>query len=172
MQCPTLLELPPPPRGRTGWPWTIESKRLPEKMPDGRPWPRIFIVTPSYNQGQYIEETIRSVLLQGYPDLEYIIMNGGSTDGAVDVIRKYETWLTHWQSGPDGGQGTAINGGFARVTGVYFQWINSDDLLMRQALFTVASCGNEYALFAGSVINFTDSGDLSIKKTEILALII
>ena len=81
MRCPTLNELPPPPPGETGWPWTEESPQLPDAMPDPStssgqvaPWPRVSIVTPSYNQGQFIEETIRSVLLQGYPNLEYIVM--------------------------------------------------------------------------------------------------
>ena len=96
-------------------------------MPDGLPWPRLTIVTPSYNQGQFIEESIRSVLLQGYPNLEYIITDGGSTDGSVDIIRKYEPWLAYWQSKPDRGQSHALNKGFARATGHIFAWLNSDD---------------------------------------------
>jgi cellulose synthase/poly-beta-1,6-N-acetylglucosamine synthase-like glycosyltransferase len=88
MHCPTLADLPPPPPAKSGWPWTLESAQLPETMPDGRSWPRISIITPSYNQGQFIEETIRSVLLQGYPDLEYIIMDGGSSDQSLDVIER------------------------------------------------------------------------------------
>ena len=101
MRCPSLSELPPPPRGKQGWPWTEETPRLPETMPDGQPWPRVSIVTPSYNQGRFIEETIRSVLLQGYPVLEYIIIDGGSTDVAVDIIKKHEQWLTYCVAEPD-----------------------------------------------------------------------
>lgn len=127
MRCPTLAELPSPPPGKTGWPWTEESPQLPETMPDGRLWPRISIVTPSYNQGRFIEETIRSVQLQGYPNLEYFIFDGGSTDESVDIIRKYANWLTYWVSEPDKGQSDAINKGFARSTGEVLAWLNSDD---------------------------------------------
>lgn len=134
MRSPTLTELPPPPPGRTGWPWTEESQQLAEMMPAGHPWPRISIVTPSYNQGQFIEETIRSVLLQGYPNLEYIIMDGGSTDESVEIIRKYETWLTYWVSRPDKGQTDAINQGFACASGEILAWLNSDDTYLPAVL--------------------------------------
>src|SRR5215469_2917833 len=117
MRNARLADLPPPPAGHTGWPWTIESMPSPPARTDGSPWPTISIVTPSYNQGQFIEETIRSVLLQGYPALEYIIIDGGSTDQSVEIIKKYEPWLTYWISESDRGQSHAINKGFKRATG-------------------------------------------------------
>ena len=96
-------------------------------MPNGEAWPRISIVTPSFNQGQFIEETIRSILLQGYPNLEYIIIDGGSTDESVEIIKKYEPWLTYWVSEKDRGQAHAINKGLERCTGEILAYINSDD---------------------------------------------
>lgn len=128
MRSPTLRELPPPPPGKSGWPWTEESPQKPDRMPDGGAWPKISIVTPSFNQGQYIEETIRSVLLQGYPDLEYIVIDGGSTDGSVEVIRKYAHWLVYWANEKDHGQAHAINKGFAHATGEILGYLNSDDI--------------------------------------------
>ena len=127
MRCPTLSELPQPPSGRSGWPHTDESPQLPDSAPNGKPWPKISIVTPSYNQGQFIEETMRSVLLQGYPNLEYIIIDGGSGDESLRIIREYENTLAYWVSEPDRGQAHAINKGFQRATGEIFGWINSDD---------------------------------------------
>lgn len=134
MRCPRLNELPSPPPGRTGWPWTEESRILPDDLMEGRSWPRISIVTPSFNQGEFIEETIRSVLLQGYPDLEYFVMDGGSTDRTVEIIRKYEPWITGWVSEKDAGQASAINKGWRRSTGEICGYLNSDDILLKGAL--------------------------------------
>jgi glycosyltransferase involved in cell wall biosynthesis len=140
MPCPTLRDLPSPSPGQTGWPWTEESApTLPPTMPDGQPWPRITIVTPSFNQGDFVEATLRSVLLQGYPDLEYLVLDGGSTDGSVEIIKKYAPWLSYWVSEPDGGQSAAIDRGLRRSSGVFATWINSDDMLCRDALVTHAS---------------------------------
>lgn len=138
MRCPTLSQLPAPPRGKSGWPWTEESPQLPDAMPDGHPWPKITIVTPSYNQAPFIEETIRSVLLQGYPNLEYIILDGNSDDNSVEIIKTYKEYLAYWVSEPDRGQSHAINKGFAKATGDIYGWLNSDDYLLRDALEKIA----------------------------------
>ena len=108
----------------------------------------------SYNQGQFIEETIRSILLQGYPNLEYIIIDGGSTDQSVEIIRKYEPWVSHWVSERDGGQAHAINKGLARCTGDIFNWINSDDLLLQGALASIATQMDDHDIVVGNNVNF------------------
>jgi glycosyltransferase involved in cell wall biosynthesis len=97
------------------------------------------VITPSFNQGEFIEETIRSILLQGYPNLEYAVMDGGSTDNSVETIKKYAAWLSFWVSGPDAGQSDAINRGLKRASGDFATWINSDDLLCKNALVAHAS---------------------------------
>lgn len=138
MRCPRLAELPSPPEGREGWPWTEECPPLPDEMPDGRRWPRISVTTPSYEQGRFLEETIRSVLLQGYPDIEFFIADGGSKDGSVRIIEKYAPWLTYWTSEPDHGQSHAVNKGWERSTGDLIVWLCSDDTYLPATMVTVA----------------------------------
>lgn len=149
IRCPSLDELPAPPFNKTGWPWTEESCPLPATMPDGSLWPSISLATPSLNQGQYLEETIRSVLLQGYPDLEYIIIDGGSTDSSLKIIDKYKKWITYWESEPDNGQSHAINKGLSIGSGDIFAYINSDDYYEPGAFEVIAPF-------------FTDRKDISL----------
>ena len=124
---PAVPALPAPPAGRTGWPWTEAGPPLPPRAGD---WPTISVVIPSYQQAAFLEETIRSVLLQGYPALEVFVMDGGSTDGSADIIRRYERWLAGWVSERDGGQSDSINKGWRRARGDLLTWLNSDDLLL------------------------------------------
>lgn len=128
--------LPTPSQQKTGWPWTETGVAKDLDVEDE--WPRLTVIMPSYNQGEFIEESIRSVLLQGYPNLEFMIFDGGSSDDTVEVIKKYEKWITHWESKEDRGQSHAINKGFARATGEYVAWLNSDDLHYPNALFDIA----------------------------------
>jgi glycosyltransferase involved in cell wall biosynthesis len=101
-------------------------------------FPKISIITPSFNQGKYIEQTILSVINQNYPNLEYIIIDGGSTDETVEIIKKYEKHITFWLSEQDRGQSHAINKGLQKATGELFNWLNSDDYLKNRALFDIA----------------------------------
>jgi len=133
----TITKLPSPPPDKVGWPWTESSQGLPNTTFDGFLWPRISIITPSYNQGSFIEETIRSILLQNYPNLEYIIIDGGSNDETISIIRKYEPWLAYWVSEKDKGQTDAINKGWRRSSGQWITYLNSDDTLEPNTLFRI-----------------------------------
>ncbi|MET0650146.1 MAG: glycosyltransferase family 2 protein [Pyrinomonadaceae bacterium] len=156
---PRLADLPAPPPGKKGWPWTVETRPLPPTLPGGRPWPRVSVITPSYNQGQFIEQTLRSVLLQAYPNLEYIVVDGGSTDESVEVIRKYEPFLAHWESEKDRGQSHAINKGFARATGEVLCWLNSDDFYLPGTLRAVAEAvGSGAAAVVGHCVQVYADG--------------
>lgn len=135
MSVPSLAELPPPPRGKTGFPWTVATPAISHDPA----LPRISIVTPSFNQAAYLEETIRSILLQGYPNLQYFVIDGGSTDGSIEIIHKYAPWLANWVSEPDRGQADAINKGLRASDGQLMNWVNSDDCLLPFALQNVGT---------------------------------
>lgn len=130
-----LAALPAPPEGRRGWPWNIQT--TPPTEPAAG-WPKITIVTPSFKQGVFLEETLRSVLLQNYPDLEFIVMDGGSPDTSPAVIERYRPWLSFARVQRDRGQSHAINLGFSLGSGEIHGWINSDDFYLPGALHRVA----------------------------------
>jgi len=124
---------------KTKFPERTVSKSIPPLTPDGKPWPKISVVTVSFNMENYIEDTILSVIAQQYPNLEYIIIDGGSKDGTVDIIKKYESWITYWVSEPDNGMYDAIQKGFSKSTGEIMAYINSDDKYHYNAFFAAAS---------------------------------
>jgi len=154
-------DLPLPISEKSGWPWKVEGREFPDKMKDGSSWPIVSIVTPSYNQGAFIEETIRSVLLQGYPNLEYWIMDGGSSDNTMEVLNKYDKWLTGWISEKDDGQADAINKGWEKSTGKLLGWINSDDVLLPNSIKTCVEfldMNPEYCFVFGDLIKTDANG--------------
>ncbi len=151
----TASDFPEPPARDTGWPWVAEPVG---SQWGNSEWPQISIVTPSYNQGKYLEATIRSILLQGYPCLEYIVIDGGSSDESLAILQKYSPWISAWESQPDRGQAHAINKGFSKASGAVLGWINSDDLLLPGALRQIALAHLKVpgALLLGEIVNFDE----------------
>jgi len=128
-------------------PWLAGPRRtvaLPEALPSGRPWPRISVVTATLNQGPFLEETLRSVLGQDYPDLEYIVVDGESADETPAILDRYRHLLAHCLRGPDEGQADALNKGFALATGDILAWLNSDDRYPAGALWRAALAFDAY----------------------------
>lgn len=126
--------------------------------------PRISIITPSLNQGKYLEQTIQSILNQNYFNLEYMIIDGGSTDNSIDIIKKYSRHLKYWTSEKDNGQAAALNKGLRHCTGDIFNWINSDDYLEEGALLKIAHIfkENNCDAVAGAVCDFKEGGKVKI----------
>ena len=132
-------------------------------------FPKISVITPSYNQGDYIEETILSITGQGYPSLEYIIIDGGSSDRTLDIIRQYSDKISYWVSEKDSGQSEAINKGLKRATGDIITWICSDDLLMPGSLFKAAELfrnNPEVGVIHGKTILFANGKKDHIKGAD------
>jgi glycosyltransferase involved in cell wall biosynthesis len=125
-----LVDLPASPPGATGWPWTLGSASCPLRQDNGDRWPKVGVVIPNFNQGTFLEKAIRSALLQGYPALELIIVDGGSTDDSIDVIKRYQSHLAYWVSERDDGQAHAINKGWQKATAPILTWLNSDDYFL------------------------------------------
>jgi glycosyltransferase involved in cell wall biosynthesis len=166
--CRSLDKFPPPPDGRMGWPWNSTPDMAVANAFDDGELPTIGLVTPTYNSERYLEETIRSVLLQSYPKLEYYIVDGGSNDKTLDVIRKYEPWLTGWISEPDKGQADAINKGWQHCEGAWLGWMNGDDSYLPSALWVLARGIEECCdceIVAGGAIWIDGSGSIIHRQT-------
>jgi glycosyltransferase involved in cell wall biosynthesis len=154
----SLLEIPGPSNANaSGWPWDTYDA-IPSERTVPASLPLISIIIPSFNQGQFIEETIRSIILQAYGNLELIVIDGGSSDNTVNVIRKYEKWVTYWVSEKDSGQASAINKGLALARGEIIKWLNSDDLLLPGALLALSTAylKNRDRFFVSPVEHFLD----------------
>lgn len=133
-------------------------------------YPKISIITPTYNQGSYLEQTILSIIRQNYPNLEYIIIDGGSNDETVNIIRKYEKYLKFWISEKDYGQGNAINKGLHHCTGEIFNWVNSDDYLEKDSLYKIAAAFKPgVQMVAGRVRLFESSDTIEIVQNQFLS---
>jgi glycosyltransferase involved in cell wall biosynthesis len=154
----TTTMLVPPISPRLNWPFVDDDKA--DRPAQNAALPRITIVTPSYNQGAFIEATIRSILLQGYPNLQYIVADGGSTDDTREVLEHYRSAISTVIIEPDKGQADAINKGLSLADGDIFHWVNSDDFLLPGALSAIANAWVKRGTsdcVAGGVANFGES---------------
>ena len=144
--------LPAPPPGQTGWPWVRPDD---EPRSAAAPWPRITVVTPCWNAARWLEVAVRSVLLQGYPNLEYVVVDNASTDGTAEILERYGPWLSACVSEPDRGQSDALAKGFARATGDLVAWINADDYYLPGALHRAAEAfrASPDRFVAGAVVH-------------------
>ncbi|MFQ5570304.1 MAG: FkbM family methyltransferase [Rhodothermales bacterium] len=153
------------------WPEKPRRISLPPDLPSGRPWPKISVVTVTLNQGAYLEETIQSVLGQGYPNLEYIVLDGGSTDNTPEILDRYRASLAYCVSEPDGGQSDALNKGFSMATGDILAWLNSDDRYMPDTLLRVALAFDAYTtdMVVGRCALFRDAeqGVFQVHRTAL-----
>lgn len=132
-----------------------DKMRQAERANTGSPLPRITVVMPSFNQAAFIDEAIQSILAQNYSNLEFMILDGGSTDGSKEIIERYSKYLAYWHSKPDNGQTDALIQGFERATGDLMGWINSDDVLLPGALHSIAQAyisNPEGGLFGGNYV--------------------
>jgi hypothetical protein len=154
-----------PPTDRCTWPWNVALP--PVGQPDPA-WPKISIVTPSYNQAAYLEETLLTVLAQSYPNLEYIVMEDGSTDGSPAIAERHRTHLAQYVARPNRGFGAVLHDGLSRCTGEIMAWLNSDDLHLPHTLRTVArifqECPEVEWLSGGSIL--CDAGGHLIRTVE------
>ena len=166
-----LSVLPPATDGKEGWPWNTETAT--KLYNTSITWPKLTIVTPSYNQAEFLEQTIRSVLLQNYPNLEYIVIDGGSTDASLAIIKKYEPWLSYWQSEKDSGQANAINQGFSIASGDFYAWLNSDDYYLADTFFKVIKAfqSTRAKFVYGYAQNYLSETNVFSAPTKVLPLV-
>lgn len=171
MQCPRKEHLPFV--YLDGWPWQVEGRALATRdvQRSNDLLPRISLVIPCLNAAAHLERAIRSILLQDYPDVELIVVDGGSNDRTVEIIRKYAPWITWWRSAPDNGQSQAINTGFAHATGAYMTWIGADDILAPGALLRVgeflASHPDCHWLAGSGELHFVTEGRKGIYRSRL-----
>ena len=152
---------------KSTWPWVLNDFK--GNQYDCNKFPKISIITPSYNQGAFIEETIRSIIYQNYPNLEYIIIDGGSTDNTLEIISNYKKFIDIVISESDYGQSDAINKGWKMASGSITTWVNSDDILAPNCLFEVAKLATqtpEDFIIVGNVINFINGTEKHYQVTQ------